>query len=141
MIVVIVTCKDKEEATKIAKRLLEKKLVACAKVLPAAHSLYLWPPKSGKIKEADEIMLIAKTLESKWETIEKEVLSLHSYKNPEIYAVPVSHVSKKYLNWVSGELRKSKKARAYESMWKILEKPTKGKPMGASEEDKAIYDI
>lgn len=104
MILVVITCKDKEEATRIAKRLLEKKLVACAKVLPPAHSLYLWPPKSGKIKEADEVMLVAKTIESKWGAIEKEVLSLHSYKNPEIYALPASHVSQKYLEWLENEL-------------------------------------
>ncbi len=104
MIIIVVTCKNKEGATKIARQLLEKKLVACAKVLPPAHSMYLWPPKSGKIEEADEVMLMCKTLESKWEAIEKEVLSLHTYKNPEIYAIPTSHVSKKYLDWVNGEL-------------------------------------
>lgn len=104
MIVVVVTCNDKEEATKIARRLLEKKLAACAKVMPAAHSLYLWPPRSGKIVEADEVMLIAKTLESKWQAIEKEVFALHSYKNPEIYALPASHVSQKYLDWLESEL-------------------------------------
>jgi periplasmic divalent cation tolerance protein len=105
MIIVVITCKNKGEAIKIAKRLLEKKLAACAKILPPAHSLYLWPPKSGKIAEADEVMLIAKTLESKWEAIEKELLTLHSYKNPEIYAIPVSHVSQKYLEWMENELK------------------------------------
>lgn len=105
MIIVIVTCKNKGEATKIAKHLLEKKLVACAKVLPPVHSLYLWPLESGKIEEADEVMLICKTLESKWATIEQEVLALHSYQNPEIYALPASHVSQKYLDWLKSELK------------------------------------
>lgn len=141
MIIVVVTCKDKEEATKIARRLLEKKLVGCVKVLPPAHSMYLWPPKSGKIEEADEVILMCKTLESKWVAIEKEVLNIHSYDTPELYALPVSSVSHKYLDWLSDELGKSKTTRAYESMWKIIKKPTKYKPMGASEEDKAIYDI
>lgn len=104
MIVTVVTCKDKEEAAKIARHLLEKKLVACAKVMPAAHSLYLWPAGSGKIVKADEVMLIAKTLEGKWEAIEKEVFRLHSYKNPEIYALHASHVSQKYLDWIESEL-------------------------------------
>ena len=105
MIIVVITCKNKEEAINIARRLLAKKLVACVKVLPPAHSIYLWPAKSGKIEEADEVMLLCKTLESKWEAIEKEVLALHSYEIPEIYAVPVSHVSKKYLEWVENELQ------------------------------------
>ncbi len=107
MIVVVITCKDKEEATKIGRQLLKQKLVACAKVMPPARSLYLWPPKSGKIVEADEVMLIAKTLDSKWEAIEKEVLALHSYENPEIYALPASHVSQKYLDWLKSELNQN----------------------------------
>ena len=105
LLIVTITCKNKEEATKIGKMLLEKKLVACAKVTNDVHSMYLWPPKSGKIEEADEVMLICKTLESKWEAIEMEVRSIHSYENPEIYSLPVSHVSQKYLNWLRGELQ------------------------------------
>lgn len=104
MIIVIITCKNTEEATKIAKSLLEKKLVACDKILPPAHSMYLWPPGSGNIEEANEVMLMCKTLESKWEGVEKEVHTLHSYQNPEIYALPVSHVSQKYLRWLEEEL-------------------------------------
>ena len=34
-----------------------------------------------------------------------------------------------------------KKTRFYESLWQIIEKPAKRKPMDASEEDKIIYDI
>lgn len=105
MIIIIVTCKNNHEATKIAQRLLEKKLVACAKITPFVHSLFLWPPKSGKIKEANEVMLICKTLEDKWNAIEKEVPAIHSYENPEIYAIPASRISKKYLNWVNSELK------------------------------------
>lgn len=104
MVVVVITCKDKVEATRIAKTLLAKKLVACVKVMPAAHSLYLWPPKSGNIKEADEVMLLCKTLESKWVAIEKEVLAIHSYDTPELYALPVSSVSQKYLKWLTDEM-------------------------------------
>ncbi len=104
MIIVIVACKDKEEATKIGKRLLQKRLAGCVKVTPAVHSMYLWPPKSGKIEEADEVLLVCKTIESKWEALEQEVRSLHSYETPEIYALPTSHVAQKYLEWVENEL-------------------------------------
>lgn len=104
MVIVIITCKDKEEATKIARCLLEKKLVGCVKITQSVRSMYLWPPKSGKVEEADEVMLICKTLESKWSSIEKEVLAIHSYDAPEIYALPVSSVSQKYLDWLTKEL-------------------------------------
>lgn len=104
MIVVVITCKDKEEATKIGKALLTNKLAACIKVTSDVRSMYLWPPKSEKIEEATEVMLLCKTLESKWSNIEKEVITLHSYKTPEIYALPASRVSQKYLDWITGEL-------------------------------------
>lgn len=34
-----------------------------------------------------------------------------------------------------------KKTRFYESLWRVIEKPYKRKPMEASEEDKAIYGV
>lgn len=34
-----------------------------------------------------------------------------------------------------------KGTRFYESLWQIIEKPSKSTPMGASEEDKAIYGV
>ncbi len=104
MIIVIISCKNKKEATQIARQLLVKKLVGCAKITHEVDSLYLWPPKSGKIEETGEVMLICKTLESKWQSIEKEVLAIHSYENPEIYAIPTSHVSQKYFSWLTSEL-------------------------------------
>ena len=36
---------------------------------------------------------------------------------------------------------RSKKVRLYEPLWRLLEKPYKRKPMGASEDDKIIYGI
>lgn len=107
MILVYITCEDKEEAEKIGNALLKKRLVACVNIIDSAHSMYLWPPGKNRIEEASETILLCKTLESKWNTLEKEVLRLHSYSNPMIYAIPVVHVTKKYYAWLSEELNKS----------------------------------
>ena len=112
MILVYITCEDKIEAEKIGKHLLKKRLVACVNIIDSAHSMYFWPPslpagRQGKnrIEEASEAILLCKTLESKWNALEKHVLKLHSYSNPMIYAIPISCVTKKYYNWLTSELK------------------------------------
>mgnify|MGYP001564770642 CR=1 FL=1 len=104
ILLVYIACKDLEEADKIAQHLLKKRLVACVNIVDPVHSLFLWPPKKGRIEEAQEAVFLCHTLESKYKDIEKEVLKIHSYTNPALYAIPISHVSKKYHDWLAGEL-------------------------------------
>lgn len=104
MLVIYITCQDREEAEKIGVALLKKRLVACVNIIDQAHSMYLWPPGKNRIEVATETILLCKTLESKWNALEKEVLKLHSYTNPMIYAIPVTHVRKKYYDWLTNEL-------------------------------------
>lgn len=68
------------------------------------QSAYFWPPKSEKIEEANEVVLIAKTLESKYQSLEDEVHKIHSYKVPCVFAIPVTRVAKKYYDWIKDEL-------------------------------------
>lgn len=105
MIFIYVTCKNKQQAMVIGRKLMEKRLVACINAINNMASLSLWPPKTGKIEEANEAILIGKTLESKYEAVEQEILRLHTYKNPFIGAIPIVKVSKKYLSWLVGELK------------------------------------
>jgi uncharacterized protein involved in tolerance to divalent cations len=55
--------------------------------------MFFWPPKSGKIDESREVVLIAKTIESKYQQLEKKVASVYGYDVPCIFAVPVAHVA------------------------------------------------
>lgn len=104
MIFVSITCSDKEEAEKIGRMLLKKRLVACVNILNGIHSLYFWPPEKNRIEEASETILLCHTLSSKYKEIEKETLAIHSYKNPTIYALPIIHMSQKYADWLTGEV-------------------------------------
>ena len=105
MLLIYITCKNRGEAEDIGRSLLKKRLVACVNIVDNMHSMYLWPPKKGTIEEADEVILLCKTLESKWKALEREVLRLHSYSNPEIAAIPLTHVTKRYADWLAGELK------------------------------------
>ena len=96
-VVVLVTAKDMEEAQKIAKGLLQAKLIACANIVPQVQSLFWW---QGKIDQANEVLLILKTQTKKIDEIITKVKSLHSYDVPEIIALPIAAEHKDYIKWI-----------------------------------------
>lgn len=94
------TAGSKQEANKIAQALLDKRLVACARQIPA-KSDYRW---QGKIEQADEILLMMESRIDLFEEIEAEVSKLHSYEAFVLYAVPINQMSKKAQRWLADEL-------------------------------------
>lgn len=104
MILVYITCESKEQAEDIGRHLLKKRLVGCINIIPGMRSAYLWPPGKNYVEEADEVILLVKTTEKHYSAIEKEVLKLHTYKNPAIFALPITHISKTYAAWLMGEI-------------------------------------
>ncbi len=104
MIIVYTTCKNSKEAKKIGNQLLKKHLAACYNVLSQMESASLWPPHSEKIETNTEAVLLIKTLSNRFEDVEIEILKLHSYKMPCIFALPVLALNKKYFEWLEGEV-------------------------------------
>ena len=96
-IIVYITVPSPEEGKKIAKALVEKRLAACVNIVPGLRSIYHW---QGKICDEKELLLIAKTRYSLFERLEHELKSIHSYKVPEIIALPIVKGSKEYLDWI-----------------------------------------
>lgn len=96
-IVVLITVSSPEEGEKIAKALVEKRVAACVNIVPGLRSIYHW---QGKICDDKELLLVAKTTGTLFERLEKEVKSLHSYKIPEIVALPIIKGSDDYLSWI-----------------------------------------
>lgn len=105
MIIIYITCESKREATKIGKHLLKKRLCACVNIFENMTPIYWWPPKKGRLEEGKETVLIVKTLEEKFEEIEKEVTKIHSYSVPCIFSIKVDKVNKPYLDWLIGEIK------------------------------------
>src|SRR5687768_276086 len=74
-----VTAASKDEARTIARTLVEERLAACANILGDIQSIYRW---DGKIEEATEVLLIAKTQRAAVERALARIKSLHSYEVP-----------------------------------------------------------
>jgi periplasmic divalent cation tolerance protein len=96
-IVVFITAPNREEATRLAEMLVEKRLAACVQILPEMESVYRW---QGEVERQREVLLIAKTAGAKFEELEKQVRAAHSYETPEIVALQLSAGSSPYLEWL-----------------------------------------
>lgn len=102
-VVIFITVSGKEEADKIATKLVEEKLAACVNIIGNVESVFWW---EGKIDRAKELLLVAKSTAEKVDEIIAAVKSLHSYEVPEIIALPISAGFKPYLNWINESVRK-----------------------------------
>src|SRR3972149_9595241 len=95
--VILITASSMEEGEKIAGSLVENRMVACVNVVPSVKSFFFW---EGKPAQESEILLIAKSRRSLLDKIVEHVKKIHSYKVPEIIALPVIGGSEEYLKWV-----------------------------------------
>jgi len=96
-----VTTKDTDEARKIARELIDRRLIACANIFPQMESIYRW---KGQIENSSEAVLILKTEERLVTKTIEAVEELHSYEVPCVLSLPVEQGSEGYLNWLTGEV-------------------------------------
>lgn len=100
-IVVLTTCESEDEAERIARSLIEKRVAACVNILPKARSIYRW---KGAVEDAQEFVLLIKTRRDIFDALRAELSRIHSYEIPEIIALPVVDGSEAYLGWIDREL-------------------------------------
>ena len=100
-IVVLSACASPEEAERIARALVEKRLAACVNMLPAARSVYRW---KGAIENEQETLLIIKSSRGHFDALRAEIEKMHSYEVPEVIALPMVAGAEAYLEWMSREL-------------------------------------
>ena len=98
---IYITTSEVLESKKIAKTLLEERLVACTNIIPKITSMYLW---KGELEADNESILIAKTREDKVDQVMERVKELHSYETPCILQLEVKKGSEEYLQWMENEL-------------------------------------
>jgi len=97
--IVLVTCATLEEARKIARGVVEKRLAACVNIVThAVESFYTW---EGKLENNSEYLLMIKTSEERLTELQQEVMGLHSYDSPEFVVLPIVAGSEEYLKWLA----------------------------------------
>lgn len=101
-IVVLNTCGSADEAERLARSLVDRRLAACVTVISPARSFYRW---NGAVTDAAEWLLVIKTSRPLFEPLRTALESSHSYELPEILALPVIEGSTNYLSWMDGELQ------------------------------------
>jgi len=97
---VILVTAPRKEAERLARRLLEERLVACANLVRDVRSLYWW---QGRLGKATETLLILKAPRRNVERLIRRVKELHPYEVPEIVALPVEKAYRPYAEWVEKE--------------------------------------
>src|SRR5215475_1742082 len=100
-IVVMTTCDSEQQATDLARHLVEARMAACVNILPKARSIYRW---KDQVETADEWLLIIKSRRDLIASLKVEIAKIHTYEVPELIAFPIVEGSEAYLDWLDREL-------------------------------------
>lgn len=99
---IYITTKDKAEAKKIGRALVENRLAACANIINNMESFYWW---KGKVQKGEEVVLVLKTKENLVSELIAKARSLHSYQCPCIVSLPIVDGNKAFLDWIKQETK------------------------------------
>jgi periplasmic divalent cation tolerance protein len=94
---VLTTCASLEEARRISRTLIERRLAACVNIAPQIESVYRW---QGKIETAAEFLLLIKTTAGAFDELRIALAELHSYDVPECIEISIEDGSAAYLAWI-----------------------------------------
>ncbi len=97
---VYMTTGSVEEARAIGRALVEARLAACVNIIDGMRSIYRW---EGKIEEAGETVLIAKTRNALVDALTDKVRELHSYDCPCVVAVPIDGGNGAFHDWIAAQ--------------------------------------
>lgn len=100
-IILQTTVSERKDAKKIAKTLLDKKLIACAQIDGPIESLYRW---KGSIEMEKEYRLSAKTTADAAEKTMETIRKIHPYETPEIIGSNLNYIDSEYAEWLNGEV-------------------------------------
>jgi periplasmic divalent cation tolerance protein len=87
-----------ESAKAAATQLLEKRLIACANILPPSLSLYRW---EGTLKEEHEVIMVLKLPRATLDAAMETLLAIHPYDCPCVVVLPVEGGNAAFLRWVT----------------------------------------
>lgn len=99
-VVVLTTLGSEDDAARLVRALLERRIVACGTIFPRARSIYRW---ERRIADEAEVVVLLKTRSACLDALEQSFQELHPYKLPELLVLPVAAGLPKYLAWIADE--------------------------------------
>ena len=96
-VVAFSTVAKAEDAERIARVLVERRLAACVNVVPGVVSVYRW---KGEVCRDEERLLVIKTRADRLEALREALVGLHPYEVPELVALPIESGHPPYLDWL-----------------------------------------
>ena len=97
MVLVYSTCRDEEEARKLSRLIISRKLASCVNIWRIG-SIYEW---DGDLREEKEVALLIKTLETKVQDLEDLIAKNHTYSTPFVGVVDVRRINRAYKEWMT----------------------------------------
>ena len=97
-LVVFTTFAHEADAARVARVLVEERLVACAQLLPGARSIYRY---KDAVEEQAEVVVMLKTRKQDWTALLSRLHELHPYETPECVAVRIAAGAPKYMAWLA----------------------------------------
>ena len=99
-VLVYVTCPSLDVARTIGGQAVERRLAACANILPQMQSIYVW---QGALHQDDEVVLLLKTRQACADAVTALVEREHPYDTPAVLVLPVEGGSGPFLAWIAEE--------------------------------------
>jgi periplasmic divalent cation tolerance protein len=105
---VYMTTETVEEARKIGRMLVEKRLAACVNIIENMTSMFWW---DGGVQDGRETVLIAKTQAERMSALVEAVKAAHSYSCPCVVALPIEEGNPDFLEWIREETAAERQGR------------------------------
>jgi len=100
-LIVFTAFADEASAARVARQLVEERLVACANLLPGARSIYRW---KDAVQDEREVVVLMKTRKQDWTALLSRLHELHPYDTPECIAVRIAAGAPRYMAWLDEAL-------------------------------------
>lgn len=100
LVLALSTAPDAEHAARIARALVDERLIACANLVPGVTSIYRW---QGAVQADTEVLLLMKTRRALVPHLKERLPQLHPYQVPELVVSEVTDGLEPYCRWVLDE--------------------------------------
>lgn len=99
-VLVYMTAASADDAARMGRALVERRLAACANILGPIRSFYWW---DGAVQDDAEVAFIAKTRSELVPELTAAVKAMHPYTVPCVAALPITGGNPDFLAWIEAE--------------------------------------